>query len=153
MLCLHLFMIRTTNSFERMMRFPIIPIHLEQNHKLCSENAWDDVFDNIPRVELDRKQVAVSRHRIILYGSSKRLLLRSFRMNRMKIILLKLWIIALPDNELVTSCRNIFFISTFKYRCNVASTKYNFQNKVITITIAATSIFPNIGKGEKRSEN
>ena len=74
-------------------------------------------------------------------------------MNRMKIILLKLWIIALPDNELVTSCRNIFFISTFKYRCNVASTKHNFQNKVITIRIAATSIFPNIGKGEKRSEN
>ena len=151
MLCLHLFMIHTTNSFEIMMRFPIIPIRVEQNHKLCSENAWDDVFDNIPRVELDRKQVAVSRHRIILYGSSKRLLLRSFRR---KIILLKLWIIALPDNELVISCRNIFFISTFKYRCNVASTKHNFQNKVITTTTtAATSIFPDIGKGEKRSEN
>ena len=153
MLCLRLFMINTTNSFERMMRFPIIPIYVEQNHKLCSENAWDDAFDNIPRVELDRKQVAVSRHRIILYGSSKRVLLRSFRMNRMKIILLKLWIIAFPDNELVTGCRNFFFISTFKYRCNVASTKHNFQNKVITIRIAATSIFPNIGKGEKRSEN
>jgi hypothetical protein len=144
----------TTNSFERMMRFPIIPIHIEQNHKLRSENAWDDVFDNISRVELDRKQVAVSQHRIILYGSSKRLLLRSLRMNRMKIILLKLWIIALPHNELVTSCRNFFFISTFKYRCNVASAKYNFQNKVITTTTtAATSIFPDIGKGEKRSEN
>ena len=61
----------STNVFEKMMRFPIVPLRNEQNRKLYSENAWDDAFNNISRVDLDRKQVAVSRHRIILYDNSK----------------------------------------------------------------------------------
>ena len=61
----------TTNIFEKMTRFPTVPLRNEQNRKLYSENAWDDAFNNISRVDLDRKQVAVSRHRIILYDNSK----------------------------------------------------------------------------------
>jgi hypothetical protein len=139
----------TTNTFEKMMRFPMIPLPNEQNRKLCSENAWDDSFNNISRVELDRKQVALSWHRIILYDNSKQAVIKESQNENYSF---KMWITRLPDSKLVTSCRNILFISTFKYFCNIASTKHDFQNKVIT-TSTATSIFPDIGKGEKRSEN
>ena len=64
MLCLALFMRDTTNSFEKMMRFPMEPFSIEQNYKLSSENALD-VSSHISSIELDPNQPADSQHKNI----------------------------------------------------------------------------------------
>jgi hypothetical protein len=64
MLCLALFMRDTTNSFEKMMRFPTKPFSIEQNYKLWSENALD-ASSHISNIELDPNQAAVSQHKNI----------------------------------------------------------------------------------------
>ena len=62
MLCLALFMRDTTNSFGKMMRFPMEPLSIEQNYKLWSKNAFD-VLNSIPSIELDPKQAVDSQHK------------------------------------------------------------------------------------------
>ncbi len=149
MLRLALFMTDTTNCFGNMMRFLMELLHNEQNYKLYSGNACD-ASDNISCVELHRKQVALCRHRIILYDGSKETVIQEFQNEN---YFFKMWINHLPDKELITSSRDILFIPPFKYCYNVASTEHDSQNKVIITTTAPTSIFPDIVKREKRSEN
>ncbi len=150
MLRLALFMTDTTKCFGNMMRFPMERLYNEQkNYKLYSEKACD-ASDNISCVELGRKQVALCRHRIILYDGSKQTVIQEFQNENYSF---KRWINHLPDKELIASSRDILFITPFKYCCNVASIKHDFQNKVIITTTTPTSIFPDIVKREKRSEN
>jgi hypothetical protein len=148
MLRLALFMTYTTMSFGKMMRFPTGRLSNEQNYMLCSESACD-ASDNIPCVELVRKQIALTRHRIILYDSRRETVIREFQNENYSF---KTWINHLRDKELITSSRDILLVSPIKYCCNIASTMHDFQNKVLNTTTTATSIFPGIVKREKKSE-
>lgn len=148
MLRLALFMTYTTMCFGKMMRFPTGQLCNEQNYKLCSESACD-ASDNIPCVELVRKQIALTRHRIILYDSRRDPVIREFQNENYSF---KTWINHLRDKELITSSRDILLVSPIKYCCNIASKMHDFQNKVLNTTTTATSIFPDIVKREKKSE-
>ena len=64
MLCLALFMRDTTNSFVKMMRFPIEPFSNEQNYTWWSESGFD-ISGIISSMELDPKQPADSQHKNI----------------------------------------------------------------------------------------
>ncbi len=148
MLRLALFMTYTTMCFGKMMRFPTGQLCNEQNYKLCSESACD-ASDNIPCVELVRKQIALTRHRIILYDSRRETVIREFQNENSSF---KTWINHLSDKELITRSRDILLVSPIKYCCNIASKMHDFQNKVLNTTTTATSIFPDIVKREKKSE-
>jgi hypothetical protein len=147
MLRLALFMTYTTKCFGKMMRFPTGWLSDEQNYKLCSESACD-ASDNISCVDLDRKQIAETRHRIILYDGRKETVILEFQNENYSF---KTWINHLPKKELITSSRDILLVPPFKYCCNIASTMHDFQNKVLNTT-TATCIFPDIVKREKKSE-
>lgn len=60
------------------MQFPMGSLCDEQIYKLCSDNVCG-AFDNISRIELVPKQVAVSWHRIIPYYGSKQTVVEEFQ--------------------------------------------------------------------------
>jgi hypothetical protein len=128
-----------------MMRFPTKLICNERNDRLCSENVYG-VFATIPRIDLGLKQAAIYPPRSIQYGDSTHTVIQKFQDDLPPF---RMWIDFLLYNEWIARYRDIILVRSFIY-CTIATINYNLQNKVAS---TKTSIFPDIAKGVKKSEN
>jgi hypothetical protein len=129
-----------------MMRFPIGLIYNERNDKFCSENSYD-FFATIPRIELGLKQAAaVYTPGSIQYDDSKQTVIQKSQDDSPHF---RMWIDSLLNNDWIARCKDIMLVRSFKYY-TIMATKYDLQNKVAN---TKTSIFTEIAKGVKNSEN
>ncbi len=129
------------------MRFPRGLIHSERNDKLCSENRYD-FFATIRRIELGLKQAAaVYTPGSIQYDDSIQTVIQKSQDDSPHF---RMWIDSLLNNDWIARCKDIMLVRSFKYSSTIAATKYDLQNKVAN---TKTSIFTEIAKGVKNSEN
>lgn len=130
----------------------------KRSDKLYSENTYYDVFTTIPHIELGLKQAAVAVYppRSIQNDdedddddSKQKTVIQKFQDDSPPS---RLWIDFLLHKGWIASCRDIIMLlPSFKY-CTIATAKSELQNKVVS-TKTIISIFPDIAKGVKNSEN